>query len=419
MRSKLCSFLLSVLFLSASCKKNDKQISDNSKKSTDKLTASSTTDSSPEKVMTIDHQLPPVSQLRRKKPSPRIKSVNFQNIKSSSTKLPHTKIQPSRIAAGNFFGKNKQLIYLSKNRIRLLNLKGQILAEKPAPASPRLVKTLKNPKTGNDELAVAWGRGRKKNTSVITLSIYRFAEGKIIPRHIYSPSTQRPDPVSLHIHKNKTLYFAFHINKYKVKIVKTSKPFVDLKEIGIFKMISNISTVNYNKKNHLVVSRIYGDKPGSPGELFLLSPSGKKVKLPSLRGVRGLLAANVNSTPEEEILIGDGWDKNYGKIARPLLSKLKLNSENKFEKEIVDEIKNNFSIIQIEKADLDGDKKIDIVVKGNNIIKAYFPSQNWKSYVLAKVSGFDPFVVSDIDNDGKDELLLVNPYPQTLKLRLE
>jgi hypothetical protein len=94
-------------------------------------------------------------------------------------------------------------------------------------------------------------------------------------------------------------------------------------------------------------------------------------------------------------------------------------TKNNFEKEIVDEIKKNFSIIQIEKADLDGDKKIDIVVKGNNIIKAYFPSQNWKSHTLAKISGFEPFMVSDIDNDGKDELLLVTPYPQTLKLRLE
>ncbi|MDA3862464.1 MAG: hypothetical protein PF689_01200, partial [Deltaproteobacteria bacterium] len=294
MKSKLYPFLFFAFFLSAGCKNNDKQ--DSTKQNKTVSTESSENNSSPEEVMTIDHQLPPVSQLRRKKPLPRIKSVNFKNIKSSSSKLPHTKIQPSRIAAGQFFGKNKQLIYLSKNRIMLLNLNGQILVDKAAPAIPRLVKTLKNKKTGKDELVVAWGRGRSSKTSVITLSHYRFAEGKIIARHLYSPSTQRSDPVSLHIYKNKIIYFAFHIDKYNVKIVKMPRPFVDLKEIGTSKMVSNISTINYNKKNHLVVSRIYGDKPGSPGDLFLLAPSGKKLMLPSLRGVRGLLTANIDST---------------------------------------------------------------------------------------------------------------------------
>jgi hypothetical protein len=66
--------------------------------------------------------------------------------------------------------------------------------------------------------------------------------------------------------------------------------------------------------DRLLVGRVYGPKPRSDGDLRLIK-GGKSQSLPSLRGVRTLTLANLDSDPELELLVGDGWHYAYGQQA--------------------------------------------------------------------------------------------------------
>lgn len=66
----------------------------------------------------------------------------------------------------------------------------------------------------------------------------------------------------------------------------------------------------------VVVGRVYGPAPRSPGDLQLHGPGGAK-PLHSLRGVRALAAADLDGDGVAEVISGDGWHYAYGKEADP------------------------------------------------------------------------------------------------------
>jgi hypothetical protein len=66
--------------------------------------------------------------------------------------------------------------------------------------------------------------------------------------------------------------------------------------------------------DRVLVGRVYGEKPRSDGDLRLIQ-GGKAIQLPSLRGVRTLTLENLDSDPELELLVGDGWHYAYGQQA--------------------------------------------------------------------------------------------------------
>jgi hypothetical protein len=70
----------------------------------------------------------------------------------------------------------------------------------------------------------------------------------------------------------------------------------------------------------LAIGRVYGDVPGSDGELRFapdLARAEQDRVLPSLRGVRALLAADLDGDGREELVVGDGWHQAYGQQADP------------------------------------------------------------------------------------------------------
>ena len=64
----------------------------------------------------------------------------------------------------------------------------------------------------------------------------------------------------------------------------------------------------------LVVGRVYGEQPRSHGDLRR-GRNGVFRSLPSLRGVRSLETAQLDSDAELELLVGDGWHYAYGEQA--------------------------------------------------------------------------------------------------------
>ena len=60
-----------------------------------------------------------------------------------------------------------------------------------------------------------------------------------------------------------------------------------------------------------LVGRMYGDAPRSDGDLRRVGPQGERV-IPTLRGVRSLISADLDGDGKPEWLVGDGWHFAYG-----------------------------------------------------------------------------------------------------------
>jgi hypothetical protein len=68
----------------------------------------------------------------------------------------------------------------------------------------------------------------------------------------------------------------------------------------------------------VLVGRLYGDAPRSPGDLALVGPAGR-VARPSLRGPRAAVAAQLDGDDALELVVADGWDAAYAASADPRL----------------------------------------------------------------------------------------------------
>ncbi|NOY25538.1 MAG: hypothetical protein GXP62_06660 [Oligoflexia bacterium] len=63
----------------------------------------------------------------------------------------------------------------------------------------------------------------------------------------------------------------------------------------------------------LLVGRLYGDQPKSPGDLRLVGET--TTTIPTLRGVRALAAADLDGDGLQDYVIADGWHFAYGQQA--------------------------------------------------------------------------------------------------------
>jgi len=66
----------------------------------------------------------------------------------------------------------------------------------------------------------------------------------------------------------------------------------------------------------VAVGRLYGDKKGEHGDLRLLQEDGSSEAIPTVRGVRAIGSSDLDGDGRAELLFGDGWHINYGKLAR-------------------------------------------------------------------------------------------------------
>jgi hypothetical protein len=66
----------------------------------------------------------------------------------------------------------------------------------------------------------------------------------------------------------------------------------------------------------VVLGRLYGDEPRTHGDLRVRDVDGDDIVLPTLRGVRTLLSADVNGDKHTDLIVADGWHFRYGTDAQ-------------------------------------------------------------------------------------------------------
>lgn len=364
---------------------------------------------------------PPVS-VKPNEINPRIANVNFiANEQVVQTeRLPVSDKPPLFVLYGRFDGKNALYAYVLQDRIRFVKSNGFVVAEVVSDLTARFA--IRVPGIGNrpDRVLVGWGRDPMSKKDIAKRVEFTLTDlsgktpNQMVHTILHQAQTDRADPQDAVMAPDGSFVLAWFSDKYTVQTAVITPGSKDAKNLFSAAMISRIAVLKVeNNRYTLAVARIYGDQPGSDGGLFIVEDKTWR-QLPTVRGVRGLWADIQQDG--WDLWAGDGWDKDYGRVAKAYLSLISVRGQQVQRKQIA-EIERGFSVFDILPCNLFGLEKPGKLIKTNNQLLWLPNSADTKPTYLASWSATTMPTVSDLDQDGFDEILIATPEPIALKLK--
>ncbi len=233
---------------------------------------------------------------------------------------------------------------------------------------------------GRNDLVLITGYTQYKDSEINVYIVNYFDKesgvngGKWSVSELYTKASERPQPLYLEIadidndSKNEIIA-SYYESKYMVETILIS--FISGKVKSRAFLTERMSTAfdvgKLDGRNMLFVGRVYGDSIGDEGDAYILD--GKvKTGLSVKRGVKSAIkVGDGDNDGKNEIFVGDGWHQNYGKIARGRLAVIGKNLTYK----LIEDIKGQTNIDQIEIYDVDNDGKNEVLTSGNRYFRIY------------------------------------------------
>ena len=286
---------------------------------------------------------------------------------------------------------------------------------------------------GKAELIIGEGlRGYNPKTGPQTdvqLRIYRpLSKEGWVPAEIFRQVTERPEFTSLESvdldgDRKPELLFAYFAEKYQVdlRVARRVGGAWKIEELPRVRMGMHITAGNVlgNGRKMTVVGRPYGESQTALGDAFILDGSAR-VDLPVFRGVSSIAVGDVEGDRQLEIIVGDGWHSDYGKVARPRLALLKR-VNGKWTYQLIEDVPEHVRIRRILVADLDGDGKGEIIALGerrNSLggdVRIYqHTAKGWRGGTIAK--DIQSMAVGPFTALGKRELVVSGKENQLIEL---
>lgn len=244
-------------------------------------------------------------------------------------------------------------------------------ASAPAPGRPTAAAPFRE--GGVQKIAVAFGEGRVFRNAPTKVVLYDLPLQQ--SRTIFEPPTERSQPVFLQP-LNDGFVFVYFESKYMTRAGMLVPETGNWTFKEMFKARLGISNALLDEHT-VLTGRPYRDEAAGTGELMLYR-SGQGEELPSFRGVSSVAVVQTAESGPRQILIGDGWHQNYGKLAEPRLTLLTLDPATKrYAARVISTTTGQMNVSRI--LQLGQGPGSTIIAGGDKFIDCYFPGRDWQS----------------------------------------
>ncbi len=218
---------------------------------------------------------------------------------------------------------------------------------------------------GREEFLVAFGMGRGFATApvqVLELDAEEGGGGWWI-RTLFEYTGPRPQVTAL---AGPRLFLAHFQSKYTVR----SGYLLDgstLAEERVLQMaMAQVpADVDGDGDDELAVGRMYGDEPRSDGDLACFE-GDRRGAIPTERGVKALIASDLDGDGRAELLFGDGWHFRYREEGKARLNVASLAAgEGSWQTQLIHDLPDEYTVMRIEARDVDGDGRQEVFASGN------------------------------------------------------
>jgi len=282
---------------------------------------------------------------------------------------------PKRVAAGDLDGDGRvELVLVDLEWLRVVDQSGHERARVPVHGGAQVVRVADVDGDGRAEILVGWGRTRDHRDAPARASLYQLEGDALTERIIAEPASERPEIVELLPIAGTNpprLLTAHFISKYMVQI-----DYVDLGEqvrvspIATIRMATRfaLADLDGDGSDELIVGRVYGDTQAAEGDAFVLGSDGARTPIPVVGGVRSLAVADLDGDGRLELLLGDGWNRDYGKVARARLTRA-WSEAGELRSELIEDSAGQYTLWDILVSDLDGDGTPEIITRGSSQVR--------------------------------------------------
>jgi len=332
---------------------------------------------------------------------------------SSPSRLPE--VGPGlRAAIGDVDGDRRgEIAIADAGELRLLDRAGRQLAAMPAPGGIQALAIADLDGDGRGEIAAGWGRDRDHGEATARVSLLHLESGALREEVVAAPESERPQIAAI-VPAPPDLFIAWYDSQYTVKSAFARRAGDGkswrLDEVAVIRTAGSyaLGDVDGDGQRDLVVGRFYGDEQASDGDAFLLRPGGARVAVPTTRGVHAIALADFDGDGQSELLLADGWHKDYGHQARAHLTWDRWR-DGAFESDGIVEIPGDYTIWALLAADLDGDRRPELVARGSGSVWVYSVDRDggWNGNKVAGEAA--DIATGEIDGAPGDELLVVAP----------
>ena len=333
---------------------------------------------------------------------------------TADTQAPRKRPTTYRIWSGDVDGDKKDEVITwdsdSKNLVVTSYAQGssKVLTTHTLENYPAIIKVYDLDGDGKGEMIIGEGlHGYNPKTGPQTdvhIRIYKPLEKTgWTPQEIFTQVSERPEVTSLELvdldgDKKPEILFAYFAEKYQVdlRVARRQGNSWKIEELPRIRMGMQVTMGDLigDKKQRLIVGRPYGDGQLELGGAFVLD-GDKRIELPAFRGVSSIAIGDVDRDGQTEVLIGDGWHYDYGKVARGRLALIKY-VKGKWDYQFIEDVPDNVRIRAIVLEDLDRDGKPEVIVQGERKsslggdVRVYqLTSKGWRGMTAAKdVQGF-------------------------------
>jgi hypothetical protein len=276
-----------------------------------------------------------------------------------------------RLGVGDLDGQGSpEIVVVDDTSLRILDPSGRERARLAAPGAIQVLDVSDLDADGRAEILAGWGLGRKHRDAPARASVLRLEGDELVEELIAEPETERASVVALLPVREAPgeLLVAYFASKYEVAIAhaRPSEGRWTLEGIEQIRMATSLvrGDLDHDGVQDLVVGRVYGDAKGLDGDAFLRRPDGTRVPIPIVGGVRSLAIVDLDGDGRNELLVGDGWNTDYGHVARARLTLARWEGEG-FTTELLDAGEGQYTLWDIRALELEPSGGLEIITRGN------------------------------------------------------